>query len=211
MNVKGKAKSKQKRITFDHQAIRELRLSQNLTLTTAGEKIELSRKAVSAIENGRVYLGRDRIEQIVKAYGLTYFDFVTVRKKIEKESKKRKGRVIIRKVLSNSDRRSYQKIITKEVRVLRSMRKMKGLSQYKACELCGYPKATIGHIENGRIDISEMRIKHIVESYGYKFSDFEEYLKQDETKDIMIEKCIDKMYSLDKCKLDLVNNLIRSL
>ena len=72
-------------------------------------------------------------------------------------------------VLGNSDRRSYQKKITKECRILRSMRRMRKFSQDKASKICGYSRATIGHIENGRIELSEARIRFIVESYGYAF------------------------------------------
>jgi hypothetical protein len=35
----------------------------------------------------------------------------------------------------------------KECRVFRSLRRMKGVSQLKTGELCGYSRASIGHIE----------------------------------------------------------------
>jgi DNA-binding XRE family transcriptional regulator len=62
-------------------------------------------------------------------------------------------RKIIRRVLTNNDRCSYQRIITKEVRVLKALRRMEKLSQDQASSICGYSISTISHIENGRIEI----------------------------------------------------------
>ncbi len=90
-------------------------------------------------------------------------------------------------MLKNSDRRSYQKIVTKECKVLRSLRRIKKISQDQASAMCGYSRPTIGHIENGRIELSEERLRHIVKSYGYKYSDFEGSMAKAELRDTIVD------------------------
>ncbi len=208
-NRKKKCKTKSKLI--EYQALKELRLELGMTLKKASEKLELGPKGLGAIENGRVCLDKERIEEIVSSYGLTYLDFVRKKKIIEKEQQKKKGRSTVKHVLTNNDRRSYQKIITKECRVIKSMRRIKGISQDKASKLCGYSRPTIGHIENGRIELSIDRIKHIIHSYGYKFKDFEENMNKVELRDQIVDSCFDKINNLDDTKLDIVKNLLGSL
>ena len=200
-----------KLITLDHKAIRELRLEKGLTLREAGKLIGLSDKGLGAIENGRICLARKRIEDIVKGYGMNYLDFMRAKITIERNGPRKLARRTVRSVLQNSDRRSYQKIITKECRVLRSMRRMKKIPQDKASLLCGQPRATIGHIENGRIELDSERIKHIVESYGYKFADFEANLGKEQLRDSIIDSCFVRIENLDDGKLELVKNLLGNL
>lgn len=207
-NRKKKCKTKSKLV--EHQALKELRLDLDMTLQKASEKLELGAKGLGAIENGRVTLDKKRIEEIVSSYGLSYLDFVRKKKVIEKEQKKKRARATVRHVLTNNDRRSYQKIITKECHVLRSMRRVKSISQDKASKLCGYSRPTIGHIENGRIELSTDRIKHIIHTYGYKFKDFEDNMNKEELRDQIIDSCIDKINQLDDSKLSIVKNLLGS-
>ena len=91
------------------------------------------------------------------------------------------------------------------------MRRIKNISQDKASSLCGYSRASIGHIENGRIELDKNRIKHIVESYGYLYSDFENNLKKEELRDTVMDYCIEKIGKLDDSKLEIVKNLLGSL
>ena len=168
-----KQRCTKKIIGSEQLALRQLRLDLQLTLTEAGKKINLTDKGLGAIENGRVDLKRSRIEQIIKAYGLEYLDFIRAKRIIERNQHKKCKRETVKTVLTNKDRRSYQKKITKECRVLKSLRRQKGITQDNASFLCGYSRPTIGHIENGRIELPPERIKHILECYGLKYSDFE--------------------------------------
>ena len=205
-----KRRIEKKLISPDHKAIKELRLEASLTLKEAGKSLSISEKTIGAIENGRISLSKSRINEIINSYGFTYFDFVRVKKLLDKNENKRLPRKTIKRVLKNSDRRSYQKIITKECKVLRSMRRIKKISQDDASKICGYSRPTIGHIENGRIEISKERAKHIVESYGYKYSDFEENLSKVELRDTIIDSCLEKIEHLDDSKLEIVKNLLGS-
>lgn len=205
-----KRRIEKKLISPDHKAIKELRLETGLTLKEAGKSLSISEKTIGAIENGRISLSKTRINEIINGYGFTYFDFVRVKKLLGKNENKRLPRKTIKRVLKSSDRRSYQKIITKECKVLRSMRRIKKISQDDASKICGYSRPTIGHIENGRIEISKERAKHIVESYGYKYSDFEENLSKVELRDTIIDSCLEKIEHLDDSKLEIVKNLLGS-
>ena len=211
MKFNRKKKCESKSNLIDHQVIRELRLEIGMTLKEASEKLEVGAKGLGAIENGRVCLDKKRVEGIVISYGLVYLDFVRKKKAIEKEGLKRRGRKSVRHVLTNNDRRSYQKIITKECRVIKSMRRIKSISQDNASKLCGYSRPTIGHIENGRIELSLDRIRHIVHSYGYKINDFEDNMNKVELRDQVIDTCFNKIKQLDDNKLDIVKNLLGSL
>lgn len=206
-----KRRIEKKLISPDHKAIKELRLEAGLTLKEAGKSLNISEKTIGAIENGRISLSKPRINEIINCYGFTYFDFVRVKKLHDKSENKRLPRKTIKTVLKNSDRRSYQKIITKECKVLRSMRRIKKISQDEASKLCGYSRPTIGHIENGRIDLNTERVKHIIESYGYKYSDFEESLGKAELRDVIIDSCLLKIWALDDAKLILLKGLLESL
>lgn len=193
-----KSKRCQKKIiTKEHRAIRKLRLELGLTLKDAGEKLGLSSKGIGAIENGRVILDKNRIMEIVSSYGLEYQSFLDIRDGVETNMQSKYER-----------RRSSKKIITKECLVLKSMRRVKNLSQVKASALCGYPRSAIGKIEHGRIELSEMKIRHIVEAYGHRYSDFEECMSQSEQRDSVIDFCQKKISSLSDEKLNILKSLL---
>jgi transcriptional regulator with XRE-family HTH domain len=213
MEVRKKKRCDKKIVLSEHLAIKALRQELGFTLVEAGVKIGLSAKGIGAIENGRVTLDRKRIEEIATLYGLTYFDFVRAKILIEKDQRKNKvgKRKTIKKVLKNRDRRSYIKILTKESEVLKSMRRMKGFSQNQASKLCSYSRSCIGHIENGRIQLSKDRIEYIVGCYGYLMRDFERNMGKAELRDQIIDTCVEKIHRLDDDKLEMVKNLLGSL
>jgi transcriptional regulator with XRE-family HTH domain len=65
--------------------------------------------------------------------------------------------------------------------------------------------------ENGRIELIKERIKHIIESYGYQFHEYEPNLNRGELRDQIIDECSKKIELLDDSKLEIVKNLLRSL
>ena len=211
MKKKSKKRCGYKRITSEHLALRKIRQELGLTLKQAGELVGLSSKGLGAIENGRVSLDKDRIQELLNSYQLSENEYEVIKYQIEKESIDKPKRVYIKNVLSNSDRRSYQKKITKECRVLRSLRRTKGISQVRAGELCGYPRASIGHIENGRIELSNARIRHMVNSYGYSYRFFEECVLKEQQRDEVVDFCIDKMKRLDDDKVEVIKNLLLAM
>ena len=75
------------------------------------------------------------------------------------------------------NKRSQQKLITKEATVFKFMRLSRGISQSKAAQECGISVAAIGHYENGRMEISEDREEQFLEIYRYTSKEYKEYLQ----------------------------------
>ena len=115
-----KKRSYYKLISENHRAIRSLRLEKNWGLAEAGKLLGLSSKGLGHLENGRVGLTPERTRQIIEAYGFHPLDLERVMRITRNNLKTSFRRNIVRKVLTNQDRRSYQKIMTKEAQVLRS-------------------------------------------------------------------------------------------
>jgi transcriptional regulator with XRE-family HTH domain len=193
----------EKNISAELRAIRMAREKLGITRYEMADSLGVTYKAIEKIENGRMPLSPERKDEILRLLGLDEYRLKRIKKSgvviPEKKSKT---------VFENTQRRSYRRVITKEVRVLRLLRIMKKLPQDKASALCKYSRPTIGHIENGRIEIPLSRIRHIVCSYGYDFSKFEALMKEEVLRDEIIETCTQKLLSLPEDKLKLVQSVL---
>ena len=116
-----------------------------------------------------------------------------------------------RVVENNNLRRSYKKLITKDCETLRVLRLLKGLTQDEASSICGYSRPTIGHIENGRIELSLERIKQIVKAYGFKMKDFDHHRASESFVTDIQEECIQFIKKLSEEKLKTVQSLLLTL
>ena len=159
--------------------LRKLREIRGLSRKEVAVLLGIGHKSVEKFENGRTILNKTRIEQIVRNYGFTYDEFLLCRAGKSEHIQKRFCHKKEKPVNNRRKRRFLKKIITKEARVLRMLRNLKNISQYKASLICGYHKGAIGHIEMGRIQLPKNRIIHIVKSYGFKVEDFESHMKAD--------------------------------
>ena len=188
------------------KALKRARELRKLSRIELARMLDLSPKTIEKYENGRKKIEKEDVKLFMKALNLTTEQFKKIKKGkgcgVNKKSKK---------VVENTDRRSYQKLITKECKVLKSLRRMKRISQDDASKLCGYSRPTIGHIENGRIELSKERIKHIVKSYGYDHINFEKEYEKNEHRDEIIEKCINKLIMLSEEKLNTIKTILESL
>lgn len=70
-----KSKRQSFKMTDEHKALRELRLSKNLSLEEASRPLGIKSKALGHIENGRIILVSDRIDHIVRSLGFNRDDF----------------------------------------------------------------------------------------------------------------------------------------
>jgi transcriptional regulator with XRE-family HTH domain len=193
----------EKNISAELRAIRLAREKLGITRYEMAESLGITYKAVEKIENGRMPLSPERKAEILKLLGIDEYRLKRIKKCGVVVPKKQ-----LKTVFENSQRRSYRRVITKEVRVLKLLRMMKKLPQDKASAGCGYSRPTIGHIENGRIEIPLSRIRHIVSSYGYEFSKFEQLMKEEVLRDEIIEFCTQKLLSLSEDKLKLVQSVL---
>jgi len=188
------------------KAIRRARELLKLTREELAGRIGFTYKAIEKYENGRAELDEGKITLILEALNLTPEEY--------KNIKKGKGIGLLRKqksVFANAQRRSYRREITKEVRVLKVLRQMKGFTQDQASAACGYSRPSIGHIENGRIELDLERIQHIVESYSLPIEKFHELMKEEILRDEIISSCHEKILLLPEEKLKLVQSVLANL
>lgn len=198
--------NEQKRLESNAKALRKARTTKGLSRKELAKKLNVTDKAIEKIENARDNLSEPRLLKILEALGISFEEFFKIKRGKSIQSKPR-----LKNVITNSDRRSYKKIITKEVRALKALRVLKKLSQDQASCVCGYSRPTIGHIENGRITINRERIFHIVKSYGLRIENFEKYLKQEVMRNEIIDQCKSKILDLSDEKLGLVKGIIDSM
>jgi transcriptional regulator with XRE-family HTH domain len=72
--------------------------------------------------------------------------------------------------------RSYMKRITRELVVLRWMRRSRRISMRRAGAEIGISSSTISHIEQGRMGLPINRIPQLLALYGYTPAEFEEFV-----------------------------------
>ena len=193
---------------IDAVALRKLREIRGLNRKEAGCLLGIGHKSVEKFENGRTCLNRKRVEQTVRAYGLTYEDFLLCREGKSEQIQKRFCHKKEKVIDNRQGRRFYKKVITKQVRVLRLLRQLKSLSQYKASSICGYDKSAIGHIENGRLRLPKARIDHIVKSYGFTMEDFDYHMKSEVLVTEIQDECISIIKGLGEKNLKAVYPLL---
>ena len=73
-------------------------------------------------------------------------------------------------------KRSQKKIITTKSKIIRFMRISKKISQPDAAKVAGCSPQAIGHYENGRMDIPEVRLNRLLAAYDYSMTEFLEHL-----------------------------------
>lgn len=180
------------KINFSHaKALKRARELMKVTRIEMARRLGLSLGAIKKFASGRAIIDEKKISSFLKALDLTDEDYQKI-KRGKGITRNRKAKT----VFSNGERRSYKRIITKEVRVLKILRQMKNLTQDQASAICGYSRPSIGHIENGRIELDEDRIWHIVTSYCHEIGEFQRLMKEEVLRDEMLDFCFNKMRSL---------------
>lgn len=196
-------------IVNDNIAIKKMRMIRKMNRQDAAAIFSYSRSSIERVENGRAKLSPDRVRKFVDGYGFTWPQFMDIKlgRKVDQSEilpEPKKVRIIEHVDL----RRSYKRIITKEVRAIRTFRRRKGISQEKGSELCGYFKTTISHLENGRIDLTEEKIKHIMKCYGFSLHDFYECVGSDIPREEIEQDCIKLIQRLDDNRLLAVKGIL---
>ena len=189
------------------KALRSAREQLKVTKVELARKLDVSVKTIDRLENGDGPLTDDKIKGVLNALGISSEEFSRVKKgRSPIFSRKR-----VKLVTENALRRSYKKVITKEVQVLKTLRKMKAISQDQASSLSGYSRPSIGHIENGRIELDQDRITHIVSSYGFEMSEFQRLMSEEVLRDEILERCHSKMIRLSEEKLKVIQSLLMTM
>lgn len=188
------------------KALRRCRELMKVTRNEVAQRLGLSIQAVEKYESGRAIIDEEKKTKFLEVLDLSEVDFQKI-KRGKGITRNRKQKT----VFTNQERRSYRKVITKEVRVLTIMRKMAKLTQDQASAVCGYSRPSIGHIENGRIELCRERIRHIVTSYGFEINGFEGMMKEEVLRDEIINFCLERIMGLKEDKLRLVQSMLLNL
>lgn len=189
------------------KALRRAREHLRLTKVELAQRMKLSAKSVERAETGEMALTEEKLGVFLTALGIGMEQFLRAKKGRSLFPPKKRERLI----LENTQRRSYRRLITKEVKVLRTLRKIRDLSQDQASSVCGYSRPSVGHIENGRIELDRERINHIVSSYGFDLIEFDRMMSEDVLRDEMLEKCFKKMSSFSEEKLKVIQSLLMTM
>jgi transcriptional regulator with XRE-family HTH domain len=106
-------------------------------------------------------------------------------------------------------KRSQEKRITREAKIIRFMRVSKRISQREAARLLGISEPAIGHYENGRMDISQLRLGQFLVVYGFTKQEFDEFVAGKEIPIISIKnKCIELLNQINKAKLHTIHTIL---
>ena len=200
-----------KQLKTPQEVIRKMRELRGLRINKAADLFGHSRCWLQHLEKGRSRITQDKLLQILEVYSFKEEDYESLLCGKELNISPVEFRPLkVKTVFKNEHRRSYKKIILKEVRVLKILRKSLKISQDKASKLCGYCRPTIGHIEQGRIEIPLSRIRHIVSCYGYSMEDFNALLNSEVLRDEVLEECHNLIVNLPEDKLRVVQNLLKN-
>ena len=198
-------------ITNVSRTIKALRLLKGLKRAQAGHLVGVSAQSFEQIENGRSFMTTERIERYVRSLGFEMQDFYDTQSNVKEILANLERKLPTLPKQTPKLRRNLHKIITKEVRVIRILRKRRGLTQYQAAKSCDYANSIFGQIENGRIELPRDRIEHIVRSLGFSPPDFDRLMKVEVLRDEMIERCTLYLESLEDNKLESAQLVIKSL
>ncbi len=203
-------RSSVKNITRTLVAFKAARLSLGLNRRQAAERCSCSIRALEQLENGRCNYTEDRLKRLIEKMGMTWSEFLRFQDAPEKALAQIDA-YNLERTLSRKPRRNLYKLVTKEVRAIRILRKRRGISQYKASEICGFKECTFGLIEAGRTDLTDKKIDHILRSLGYKRQDFDKIACADVIADEVISEINSLLQILDDQGLHTVLTMIKAL
>lgn len=105
-------------------------------------------------------------------------------------------------------KRSSQKIVTREAQIIRHMRVSRGISQHQAALACRCSEQAIGHYENGRMNISEAKLRLLLTAYDYRWDQFEEFRLGKVLPTDYRSECQVILSGLDEAKLKLIHGVL---
>jgi len=195
----------------DSVIIKLMRIHKGLSRKEAGLLFGVTFNAIEKLENGRGKITLDRFRRFKEAYEYSDRDIELIRtgKFLSIHSPNQ------RKKLSPKTQKKYErfrkKIITKESRALKELRTQTGKSQYEASRNCGYNEKALGQIENGRVNLTQQRIEHIVKTLGFTMEYFNQLLKEPILRHELEESCIKIVKKMDANELRTAEPVLSGL
>ena len=191
--------------------IKKMRLLKRLNRQQAALLFDFSYGLIEKLENGRGKISNERFLEFQRAYGFSDIEIQKLRSgKIEAPTD---ANCIRKKITTDKrlNKRFRQKLITRECKVLKEMRLIKGITQTEASLICNTDRRTIGFIENGRVTLDEDKIRKIVEGYGFTMELFNQLLKINPLKHEMAEQCHRIIDEIDENKLRVIMPMLESM
>ncbi len=147
--------------------IKKMRLIRKLNRQQAALLFDFSFKNLERLENGRGMITTEKFKEFQDCYGFTDRELEDLRSgKIASPTYPNSNKKKITTEKRNN-RRFCHRHISRDCKVLKEFRLLKNIDQYSASQLCGLGRNTIGFIENGRVHLTDYKIRKIVESYGF--------------------------------------------
>ncbi len=191
--------------------IKKMRLVRKLRRKQAAHFLPFDHKNLEKLENGRGNISTEQFKMLQSTYGFSDSEVEALRlgkyKAVEK-AQEPKHKITTK---NRNDRRFCHRKITRECKVLKEMRMMKDIDQYTASKDCCFGRNTIGFIENGRVTLTEKKIRHVVETYGFTMELFQQLLKQPLLRHEIIEQCQEILTKLDENKLRVIFPMLQSM
>lgn len=185
--------------------IKKMRLIKKLTRQQAGILFDFSVKNLERLENGRGNISVEKFREFRDKYGFTELDIEAMKAgKFKAEDSRSNSK-------NRPDRRFCHRRISRECKVLKELRLLRGINQYEASKLCGLGINTIGFIENGRVTLTEKKISNIVTTYGYTLEYFNQLLKISPLRHEMIEQCQKIIANMDENKLRIIMPMLQTM
>lgn len=192
----------------DVEIIRRMRIFRKITREDAAKAIDRSVKVLERFENGRQEFSIERKKKLIRRYRFTWEEFLQFSDGKSALPDLEPRSIFESKAAPRIQGRKYQKQITKVSRVLKILRKVQGWTQPQAAEKCGWSRSCVDHLENGRVDIGEEKVAHILRSYSCTRDLFDELLEAPMLRDEVVEDCLGILTKLDNDKLRAVKALL---
>lgn len=106
-------------------------------------------------------------------------------------------------------RRTQKKIITRANKILRYMRVSRRVSMREAGRRCNLSDSAISHYEHGRMELTDARIRQLVEAYGYSLADYQAFADGHEMPVLSFkDECVGLLDLIDEKKLKTVHAVL---
>jgi len=191
--------------------IKKMRLLRKLTRKQAAHFLPFNHKNIEKLENGRGKISAELLKLFQSAYSFSETELSAIKNGKSKaiefalNSSKKIG------AKNRKDRRFCHRQVTRECKVLKEMRLLKGIDQYTASKDCKFGRNTVGFIENWRVNLTERKIRHIVETYGFTMELFQQLKWQPLLRHEIIEQCEEILRKLDENKLRVICPMLQSM
>jgi transcriptional regulator with XRE-family HTH domain len=191
--------------------IKKMRLLKRLNRQQAGLLFDFSFKNIERLENGRGCISREKFKEFQAKYGFSDREVEDLR--LGKIIASTDANSIRKKITTDQrqDRRFCHRRVSRECKVLKELRLLKNIDQYAASRLCGLGQNTIGFIENGRVTLTDKKIRHIVETYGVTMELFQQLAKLPFLRHEMVEQCQSIIEQMDENKLRIVMPMLQTM